>query len=77
MLGANLNHLSKAMQNALLGHGLFWVSLLGMQGVWIMFYGGLGIGWALLAAALPAYGAVMGGVRALSEVRSRRLAGER
>lgn len=76
-LGANLNHLPKATYSAPLSYILFFSSILAMEGIFFMYYSS----WRLYQV-LPAAGAVglfgfLSGSKALSEVQSRRLAGER
>ncbi|CAP59887.1 uncharacterized protein PODANS_1_2120 [Podospora anserina S mat+] len=76
-LGANLNHLSKAIGAAPVSHATFFGSILAMEGVFFLYY----TTWNLFQA-LPVIGAVavvtmLSGTKALGEVQSRRLAGER
>ncbi|TLS23010.1 uncharacterized protein PpBr36_05633 [Pyricularia pennisetigena] len=77
MLGANLNHLQKALGAAPLSHATFFGSILAMEGVFFLYYSG----WKLFKI-LPLIGVVgfttfISGTKALGEVQSRRLAGER
>ncbi|KAI6366728.1 hypothetical protein MCOR25_005093 [Pyricularia grisea] len=77
MLGANLNHLQKALGAAPLSHATFFGSILAMEGVFFLYYSG----WKLFKV-LPLIGVVgvttfISGTKALGEVQSRRLAGER
>lgn len=77
LLGANVAHLSKAMSSAPLSHGLFFGSILALEGVFFLYY----TSWTLLQT-LPVAGLVglvtfVSGSRALSEVQERRLAGLR
>lgn len=76
-LGANLNHLSKAFQSAPISHTLFYGSIIGIEGIFFLYY----TSWnlfktlpILFAAGIIAF---LSGSRALSEVQERRLAGER
>ncbi|KAL2174647.1 Oligosaccharyltransferase subunit Ribophorin II-domain-containing protein [Thermothelomyces heterothallicus CBS 202.75] len=76
-LGGNLNHLSKAFGAAPLSHATFFGSVLAMEFVFFLYY----TTWNLFQV-LPVMGAVaavtlLSGTRALGEVQSRRLAGER
>jgi len=76
-LGANLDHLSKAVGAAPISHSLFFSSILAMEGIFYLYY----YNWTLFEM-LPAAGVVglvgfLSGSKALSEVQSRRLAGER
>lgn len=72
-----MNHLPRAMQKAPVAHGLFYGSIVAMEGIFFMYY----TTWNLFQT-LPAAGAVglvtfLSGSRALSEVQERRLAGLR
>ncbi|KAL2061290.1 hypothetical protein VTL71DRAFT_7563 [Oculimacula yallundae] len=76
-LGANLSHLSKAIGAAPISHSLFFGSILSMEGIFFLYY----YNWTLFQM-LPISGVVslvafLSGSKALSEVQSRRLAGER
>ncbi|KAF4619096.1 hypothetical protein G7Y89_g14749 [Cudoniella acicularis] len=76
-LGANLSHLSKATAAAPVSHGLFFSSIICMEGIFFLYY----YKWTLFKM-LPFAGVVglvafLSGSKALSEVQSRRLAGER
>ncbi|KAF2815083.1 uncharacterized protein BDZ99DRAFT_190217 [Mytilinidion resinicola] len=76
-LGANLNHISKALSSAPLSHALFFGSIVALEGIFFLYY----TSWNLFQT-LPAAGAVglvafLSGSRALSEVQERRLAGLR
>jgi oligosaccharyltransferase complex subunit delta (ribophorin II) len=76
-LGANLNHLSTALQDAPLPHIIFYGSIVCIEGILFMYY----TSWnlfktlpVLLAVGIVAF---LSGSRALSEVQERRLAGLR
>ena len=76
-LGANLDHLSKALSAAPLSHAAFFGSIIAMEWVFFMYYSY----WNLFTA-LPVMGVVsvvtfLSGSKALGEVQDRRLAGER
>ncbi|KAI1636513.1 Oligosaccharyltransferase subunit Ribophorin II-domain-containing protein [Biscogniauxia mediterranea] len=76
-LGANLSHLSKALSDAPLAHGVFFGSIVAMEGIFYMYY----VSWNLFQT-LPVIGIVgtatfLSGAKALGEVQNRRLAGER
>ncbi|KAK4191850.1 Dolichyl-diphosphooligosaccharide--protein glycosyltransferase subunit Swp1 [Podospora australis] len=76
-LGANINHLSKAIGAAPLSHVTFFGSIVAMEFVFFLYY----TSWNLFQT-LPVIGAVglvtvLSGTKALGEVQSRRLAGER
>ena len=73
-----MSHLPTALGKAPLSHVVFFGSLVLMEGVFVLYYHG---SWNLfqvlpLAAAVAA-AAFLAGPRALGEVQSRRLAGER
>lgn len=70
-------HLQKALAAAPISHGVFFGSIVGMELVFYMYY----ISWNLFQV-LPVIGLVsvatfLSGTKALGEVQSRRLAGER
>ncbi|KAI1261428.1 Oligosaccharyltransferase subunit Ribophorin II-domain-containing protein [Xylariaceae sp. FL1019] len=76
-LGANVSHISKALSTEPLAHGIFFGSLIALEGVFYLYY----ISWTLFQV-LPVAGLVglvtfLSGVKALGEVQGRRLAGER
>ncbi|KAF9875716.1 oligosaccharyltransferase subunit ribophorin ii [Colletotrichum karsti] len=76
-LGANFNHLSKALGAAPLSHAAFFGSIVAMEGVFFLYY----TTWSLFQV-LPVMGIVatsifLSGSKALGEVQSRRLAGQR
>ena len=76
-MGANLAHLHKALGSAPISHITFFGSIISMEGVFFLYYSG----WNLFAV-LPIMGAVgvvafLSGTKALGEVQSRRLAGDR
>ncbi|KAI3324598.1 Oligosaccharyltransferase subunit Ribophorin II-domain-containing protein [Xylariaceae sp. AK1471] len=76
-LGANVSHLQRALGAAPIAHGVFFGSLVALEGVFYLYY----VSWNLFQV-LPVIGVVgaaafLSGVKALGEVQSRRLAGER
>ncbi|KAK7403995.1 hypothetical protein QQX98_010222 [Neonectria punicea] len=76
-LGANVDHLSKAFGAAPVSHAVFFGSILGIEGAFFLYY----TVWNLFQI-LPLIGVLsvvsfLSGNKALSEVQSRRLAGER
>ncbi|KAK8194958.1 Oligosaccharyltransferase subunit Ribophorin II-domain-containing protein [Phyllosticta capitalensis] len=76
-LGANVNHLPKALGAAPASHALFFGSVVALEGIFFLYY----TCWNLFQT-LPAVGAVgvvalLSGSRALSEVQERRLSGQR
>lgn len=77
LLGANVNHLSKAMGSDPVSHALFFGSLVALEGIFFLYY----TSWNLFQT-LPAVGifgaiAFVSGSRALTEVQERRLNGQR
>lgn len=77
LLGANVNHLPKALSTAPVSHALFFGSIVAMEFVFFLYY----TTWNLFQV-LPVIGVVgavtvLSGTKALGEVQSRRLAGER
>ncbi|KAL2013326.1 hypothetical protein VTN00DRAFT_851 [Thermoascus crustaceus] len=76
-LGANVNHLPTAIKSAPLPHFLFVGSIVGLEGIFFLYY----TSWNLFQTlpAVLAVGAVtfISGSRALGEVQGRRLAGLR
>ncbi|KAI4629854.1 uncharacterized protein J4E88_002295 [Alternaria novae-zelandiae] len=76
-LGANTSHLSKALGNAPVSHGLFYGSILAMEGIFFLYYTTWNLFQTLPAAAVVGVVAFLSGSRALSEVQERRLAGQR
>ncbi|KAL1611859.1 hypothetical protein SLS60_000080 [Paraconiothyrium brasiliense] len=76
-LGANANHLSKALGNAPISHAVFFGSILAMEGIFFLYYTTWNLFQTLPAATIVGFVAFIGGSRALSEVQERRLAGLR
>ncbi|KAL1297875.1 hypothetical protein AAFC00_006397 [Neodothiora populina] len=77
MLGANLNHLGKAMSADPVSHTLFFGSIAGLEGVFFLYYSTWNLFQTLPAVAVFAVVAFLSGSRALGEVQARRLAGQR
>lgn len=77
LLGANLNHLSKAIAQAPLSHAAFLGSIIGMEFVFFLYYSSWNLFQVLPVLGLVGAVAVISGPKALGEVQSRRLAGER
>ncbi|KAI0107825.1 Oligosaccharyltransferase subunit Ribophorin II-domain-containing protein [Nemania sp. FL0031] len=76
-LGANVSHVQSALRDAPIAHGVFFGSLVALEGVFYLYY----VSWTLFQV-LPVIGVVgaatfLSGAKALGEVQSRRLAGER
>lgn len=76
-LGANANHLSKALSNAPVSHALFYGSILAMEGIFFLYYTTWNLFQTLPAAVVVSFVAFLSGSRALTEVQERRLAGLR
>ncbi|MCJ1404653.1 hypothetical protein MMC11_007879 [Xylographa trunciseda] len=76
-LGANVNHLPKALGNSPISHVLFFGSILAMEGIFFMYYTTWNLFQTLPAAAAVGLVTFLGGTRALSEVQERRLVGLR
>jgi oligosaccharyltransferase complex subunit delta (ribophorin II) len=76
-LGGNLNHLSKSFSAAPISHGLFFGSIVAMEGVFFMYYTSWRLFQVLPVAGVIGLVAFLSGTRALTEVQERRLAGQR
>lgn len=76
-LGANVSHLSKAIGAAPISHSLFFGSILSMEAIFFLYYSSWNLFQTLPAAGVVGLVAFLSGSKALSEVQSRRLAGER
>lgn len=77
MLGANLDHLGKAMQAAPISYTLFFGSIVAMEGVFFMYYTSWNLFQTLPIAGALAVIAFVSGTKALREVQQRRLDGKR
>lgn len=77
LLGANLSHLQKALSSAPVSHGIFFGSVVAMEGVFFLYYSSWNLFQTLPVAGVVAIVAFLSGTRALGEVQRRRLAGER
>ncbi|KAF2089188.1 hypothetical protein K490DRAFT_38762 [Saccharata proteae CBS 121410] len=77
MLGANANHLGRAMGKAPVAHATFYGSIVAMEGVFFLYYSSWNLFQTLPAAAVVGAVMFLSGSRALSEVQERRLAGLR
>lgn len=77
LLGANLNHLSKATSAAPVSYILFFGSIVAMEGIFYMYYASWKLYQVLPAAGVVGLVGFLSGSKALSEVQSRRLAGLR
>lgn len=76
-VGANLNHLGKALGTAPVAHGLFFGSILALEGIFVAYYTSWNLFQTLPAVLAVGSVAFLSGTRALTEVQGRRLAGER
>ncbi|CAD0091995.1 unnamed protein product [Aureobasidium vineae] len=76
-LGANLNHLSKAMNAAPVSHALFFGSIVAMEFIFFLYYSSWTLFQILPPAGLVGTIAFLSGSKALGEVQQRRLAGLR
>merc|ERR1712000_759599 len=76
-LGGNINHISKAMSDAPLSHALFVGSIIGIEGVFFLYYTVWNLFQTLPVLAALGVVAFLFGSRALTEVQGRRLAGLR
>ncbi|KAL0262487.1 hypothetical protein SLS55_001455 [Diplodia seriata] len=77
MLGANVAHAPKAFGAAPVSHGLFFGSILALEGIFFLYYTAWNLFQTLPAAVAVGLVAYVSGSRALSEVQERRLAGQR
>ncbi|KAK3693739.1 Dolichyl-diphosphooligosaccharide--protein glycosyltransferase subunit Swp1 [Podospora appendiculata] len=77
LLGANVNHLTKALGTAPLSHATFFGSIVAMELVFLLYYTSWNLFQTVPVAGLVGLVAVFSGTKALGEVQSRRLAGER
>ncbi|KKY15237.1 putative oligosaccharyltransferase subunit ribophorin ii [Diplodia seriata] len=77
MLGANVAHAPKAFGAAPVSHGLFFGSILALEGIFFLYYTAWNLFQTLPAAVAVGLVAYVSGSRALSEVQERRLASQR
>ncbi|TDZ44688.1 Dolichyl-diphosphooligosaccharide--protein glycosyltransferase subunit SWP1 [Colletotrichum trifolii] len=76
-IGANFNHLSKALGAAPLSHAAFFGSIVAMEGVFFLYYSTWNLFQILPVMAVVGTSIFLSGSKALGEVQSRRLAGQR
>lgn len=76
-LGANVNHLPKALGKSPLAHAGFFGSIVAMELVFFMYYSAWNLFQVLPFILAVGVVAVFSGSKALGEVQGRRLAGER
>lgn len=77
MLGGNLDHFGKAFGAKPVAHGLFFGSIVAMEGVFFLYYSSWNLFQTLPVAAVVGVVAYVSGSHALTEVQERRLAGQR
>lgn len=77
LLGANVNHLSKAISDAPIAHALFIGSIVSLEGILFMYYSSWNLFQTLPALFVVGMITFVSGSRALTEVQERRLAGLR
>ncbi|KAI1097581.1 Oligosaccharyltransferase subunit Ribophorin II-domain-containing protein [Jackrogersella minutella] len=77
VLGGNVSHLPKALGAAPIAHGVFFGSIVAMEGVFFLYYATWNLFQTLPVIGLISTAAFLSGTKALGEVQSRRLAGER
>jgi oligosaccharyltransferase complex subunit delta (ribophorin II) len=77
LLGGNLNHVGKAFGAKPVAHGLFFGSIIAMEGVFFLYYASWNLFQTLPVAGVLGLVAFVSGSRALTEVQERRLTGQR
>ncbi|PGH34886.1 oligosaccharyltransferase complex subunit delta (ribophorin II) [[Emmonsia] crescens] len=76
-LGVNLDHLPVALKSSPISHFLFLGSIVGLEGIFFLYYTTWNLFQTLPAVLVVGTVAFVSGSRALSEVQERRLAGLR
>ncbi|KAI1198121.1 Oligosaccharyltransferase subunit Ribophorin II-domain-containing protein [Nemania serpens] len=76
-LGANVSHLQSALRDAPIAHGVFFGSLVALEGVFYLYYVSWNLFEVLPIVTIFSAATFLSGAKALGEVQSRRLAGER
>ncbi|ETN38843.1 uncharacterized protein HMPREF1541_06884 [Cyphellophora europaea CBS 101466] len=76
-VGGNVAHLSKALSDAPVSHGLFFGSVVAIEGIFFLYYTVWNLFQTLPVLAVVGVVAYISGSRALTEVQERRLAGLR
>lgn len=76
-LGANLTHLTDALSAAPISHGLFFGSIVSIEGIFYLYYSSWNLFQTLPVAGAVGLVAFLSGSKALSEVQTRRIAGKR
>ncbi|KAF2717149.1 hypothetical protein K431DRAFT_256125 [Polychaeton citri CBS 116435] len=77
LLGANISDFGKAFGTSPVAHGLFFGSVLAMEGVFFLYYLSWNLFQTLPVAGVVGVVAYVSGSRALTEVQERRFAGQR
>ncbi|SMR44425.1 unnamed protein product [Zymoseptoria tritici ST99CH_3D1] len=77
LLGGNLGHLGKAFGAKPVAHGLFFGSIIAIEGVFALYYASWNLFQTLPVAGVLGVVAFVSGSRALTEVQERRLTGQR
>ncbi|KAI5864788.1 Oligosaccharyltransferase subunit Ribophorin II-domain-containing protein [Durotheca rogersii] len=75
--GANVSHLPQALSAAPVAHVVFFGSIVGMEGVFYLYYRSWNLFQVLPVAGLVGAVTFLSSTKALGEVQRRRLAGER
>jgi oligosaccharyltransferase complex subunit delta (ribophorin II) len=76
-LGANVNHVAKALAAAPVAHVLFFGAVLALEGIFFLYYTSWNLFQTLPAVGIVGAVAFLSGSRALREVQARRVAGLR
>ncbi|KAF7554114.1 hypothetical protein G7046_g6909 [Stylonectria norvegica] len=76
-LGANVNHLQKAFGTAPISHAVFFGSILAIEGTFFLYYTTWNLFQTVPVVTVLGVISFLSGNKALAEVQSRRLAGER
>lgn len=76
-VGANFSQLPKALGAAPLSHVTFFGSIVGIEAVYFLYHRGMSLGHILVPITILSTTTLLSGMKALGEVQSRRLAGER
>lgn len=77
LLGANVNHIGKALGAAPVAHTLYFGGIVAMEGVFFLYYTTWNLFQILPVAAAVTVVIFLSGSKALTEVQERRLAGLR
>lgn len=77
LLGANVNHIPKALGTAPISHIVFFGSIVAIEGAFFLYYSAWNLFQILPVVLVLSVVSFLSGTKALSEVQGRRLAGER